>query len=288
MSSHEHTSDVDWAEVVGELQRGADVLRPVSEEVMEWLGVTAGGRVTDIGSGAGGMTALLAKAVGPSGTVVAVDGEPALLDATLERCKQLGYGDRVTTVHHDLSAGPPTIDRLQDLVWAAHVVHHLPDQLAAIAQLSGLLIEGGRLALSEGGLRTVTLPWDVGTGQPGLEARLHAAEEAWFVDMRASIPNTRRAPYGWPTLLRQAGLSDVRTRSFLLDRPSPISAYVAGYVIESLRHRVQRAEDRLPPDDLAAWQKLLDPDDEVYLGTRDDLFCLAAITVHLGVLRGSG
>ncbi|HKE71296.1 MAG TPA: methyltransferase domain-containing protein [Nocardioidaceae bacterium] len=287
MSGHEHTPDVDWAEVVGQLQRGADVLRPVSEEVMDWLGVTDGGRVTDIGCGAGGMTALLAKGVGPSGTVYAVDGEQALLDATFERCRGLGYGDRVTTLRHDLSTGPPTIDRLQDLVWAAHVVHHLPDQQSAITELSGLLIEGGRLALSEGGLRTVTLPWDVGTGQPGLEARLHAAEEAWFVDMRASIRNSRRAPYGWPTLLRKAGLSDVRTRSFLLDRPSPISAHVAGFVIESLRHRVQRAEDRLEPDDLAAWAQLLDPDHEVYLGTRDDLFCLAAITVHLGVLRGS-
>lgn len=287
MTSHGHTPDVDWAEVVGQLQRGAEVLRPVSEEVMEWLGVTDGGRVTDIGCGAGGMTALLAKSVGSTGSVVAVDGEPALLNATLERCRALGYEDRVTTIHHDLSAGPPSIDRLQDLVWAAHVVHHLPDQLAAIGQLAGLLIAGGRLALSEGGLRTVTLPWDVGTGQPGLEARLHAAEEAWFVDMRASIRDSRRAPYGWPTLLRQAGLSDVRTRSFLLDRPSPISPHVAGFVIESLRNRVQRAEDRLPPDDLAAWQKLLDPEDDVYLGTRDDLFCLAAITVHVGVLPGS-
>lgn len=282
-----HTEDVDWAEVVGELQRSADVLRPVSEEVMDWLGVTAGSRVTDVGCGAGGMTALLANAVGSTGTVVAVDGEPALLDATLERCRQLGYGDRVTTLRHDLSTGPPAIDRLQDLVWAAGVIHHLPDQRAAVAELSGLLIEGGRIALSEGGLRTITLPWDVGVGQPGLEARLHAAEEAWFVEMRASIPNSKRAPYGWPTLLRKAGLSDVRTRSFLLDRPSPISAHVAGYVVASLRSRVQRSEDRLHPDDVAAWRKLLDPDATDYIGGRDDMFCLAAITVHVGVLPGS-
>ena len=287
MSSHQHTEDVDWAEVVDELQRGADVLRPVSEEVMDWLGVTAGSRATDIGCGAGGMTALLANAVGPSGSVVAVDGEPALLSATEERCRQLGYGDRVTTLHHDLASGPPKLERLQDLVWAAHVVHHLPDQQAAIAQLVGLLIEGGRLALSEGGLRTVTLPWDVGVGQPGLEARLHAAEEAWFVEMRASIPKSRRAPYGWPTLLRTAGLTDVSTRSFLLDRPSPITTYVVGYVIESLRHRVDRGADRLDPEDVDAWRQLLDPDDAAYLGARDDLFCLAAITVHVGVLRGS-
>jgi SAM-dependent methyltransferase len=286
--SHHHTEDVDWAEVVGELQRSADVLRPVSEEVMDWLGVTAGSRVTDVGCGAGGMTALLANAVGSTGAVVAVDGEPALLDATLERCRQLGYGDRVTTLRHDLASGPPTIDRLQDLVWAAGVIHHLPDQLAAVAELSGLLIEGGRIALSEGGLRTVTLPWDVGVGQPGLEARLHAAEDAWFVEMRASIPDSKRAPYGWPTLLRKAGLADVRTRSFLLDRPSPISTHVTGYVIDSLRNRVQRSEDRLHPDDVAAWRKLLDPDGTDYIGSRDDLFCLAAITVHAGVLLGSG
>ena len=31
----------------------------------------------------------------------------------------------------------------------------------------------------------------------------------------------------------------------------------------------------------------LDPDDAAYLGARDDLFCLAAITVHVGVLRDS-
>jgi SAM-dependent methyltransferase len=284
--SHEHTPDVDWAEVVGDLQRSADVWRPVTEQVMAWLGVTVGDRATDVGCGAGGMTAVLAGAVGPSGNVVAVDGEPALLDATLERCRQLGYDDRVTTLHHDLTTGMPELNRLQDLVWASAVVHHLPDQQAAIAALSELLIDGGRLALSEGGLRTVTLPWDVGIGEPGLEARLHAAEEAWFVRMRASIPGSTRAPYGWPTLLRNAGLTDVQTRSFLLDRPSPIPAHVAGYVIGSLRHRVERAEDSLDPSDVAAWKRLLNPDDDAaYLGGRDDLFCLAAITVHVGVMR---
>jgi SAM-dependent methyltransferase len=285
MTSHEHTPDVDWAEVVGDLERSADVLRPVSEQVMDWLGVTEGSQVADIGCGAGGMTAFLASAVGRSGVVYAIDGEPALLDATRERCRQLGYEDRVRTQHHDLMTGAPELSRLLDLAWAAGVVHHLPDQQVAIEQLSGLLIDGGRLALSEGGLRTVTLPWDVGIGEPGLEGRLLAAEESWFVRMRASIPGSRRAPYGWPTLLRRAGLTDVASKSFLLDRPSPISTYVAGYVIGSLRHRVERTEDSLTGDDLAAWRRLLDPEDDAYLGGRDDLYCLAAITVHAGTWR---
>jgi SAM-dependent methyltransferase len=285
MSSHEHTADIDWAEAVGDLERSADVLRPVSEQVTDWLGLTAGSLAADIGCGAGGMTAMLAGAVGPTGNVVAVDGEQALLDATLERCRLLGYDNRVTAQRHDLATGVPKITRLLDLVWAAGVVHHLPDQEAALEALSGLLIDGGRLALSEGGLRTATMPWDVGVGEPGLEARLLAVEESWFVRMRASIPGSQRAPYGWPTLLRRAGLADVQSRSFLLDRPSPISALVAGYVLGSLRRRVERAGDDLGADDVAAWNRLLDPEDDGYLGRRDDLFCLAAITVHVGTRR---
>jgi SAM-dependent methyltransferase len=285
MNDHEHVADVEWGEVVDDLVRGDDVLRPVSQQVMEWLGVTEGARVADIGCGAGGMTTMLAEAVGHSGTVYAVDGEPALITATRERCEALGYATRVQTLHHDLHTGVPKIDRLLDLVWAANVVHHLPDQEAALDQLSRLLIDGGRVALSEGGLRTVTMPWDVGVGRPGLEARLHAAEAEWFVQMRASIPGSTRAPYGWPTLLRMAGLTNVRSRSFLLDRPSPISAHVAGYVVSSLRSRVERTSDRLDEADLAAWDRLLDPDSADYMGTRDDLFCLAAITVHVGVRR---
>jgi SAM-dependent methyltransferase len=285
MSGHEHVADVEWGEVVDDLVRSADVLRPVSEQVMEWLGVTEGARVADIGCGAGGMTTMLAEAVGHSGTVYAVDGEPALISATRDRSEALGYGERVQTLHHDLHTGVPRIARLLDLIWAANVVHHLPDQQAALDELSRLLIDGGRLALSEGGLRTVTMPWDVGVGRPGLEARLHAAEAEWFVQMRASIPGSTRAPYGWPTLLRMAGLTNVRSRSFLLDRPSPISAHVAGYVIGSLRSRVERTADRLDDGDVAAWDRLLDPDSADYMGTRDDLFCLAAITVHVGVRR---
>ncbi|HYJ69157.1 MAG TPA: class I SAM-dependent methyltransferase [Nocardioidaceae bacterium] len=282
---HEHVADVEWGEVVDDLVRSDDVLRPVSEQIMEWLGVTQGAKVADIGCGAGGMTALLAGSVGPSGKVYAVDSEPALISATRDRCEALGYAEWVQTLHHDLHTGVPSIARLLDLVWASNVVHHLPDQEAAIEQLSELLIDSGRLALSEGGLRTVTMPWDVGVGRPGLESRLHAAEAEWFVQMRASIPGSTRAPYGWPTLLRMAGLINVRSRSFLLDQPSPISAHVAGHVIGSLRNRVERTADRLDEPDLAAWDRLLSPDSTEYIGTRDDLFCLAAITVHVGVRR---
>lgn len=124
-------------------------------------------------------------------------------------------------------------------------MHHLPDQQAAIAALAGTLADGGRLALDEGGLRLACLPWDLGVGE----------------------------------------LTDVVTRSFLLDLPSPVSAAVVRHIVGSLQHRVDRAMDDLDPDDLAAWRRLLDPHGDAYLGRRGDLYCLRVDTVHCGVRR---
>lgn len=284
MAGHQHTPDVDWAEVVDQLSHSADVWRPVGEQIVDWLGLDEGAHVADVGCGAGGMTALLAGAVGPSGRVYAMDGEPALLEATATRCRQQGYGDRVVAIQQDLATGVPETEPL-DLVWAAHVAHHLPDQQRAIAALAGMLADGGRLALSEGGLRLACLPWDLGVGEPGLEDRLHAAEDAWFVRMRASIPGSVRAPVGWPAVLRAAALTDVTARSFLLDLPSPVSHDVVRYIVSSLQHRVDRAMEDLHPDDLAAWQRLLDPHGDAYLARRDDLYCLRVDTVHFGARR---
>ncbi len=284
MAAHQHTPDVDWAEVVDQLSHSADVWRPVGEQIVDWLELDEGARVADVGCGAGGMAALFARAVGPSGRVYAIDGEPALLEATATRCRRQGYDDRVVAIEQDLATGVPETEPL-DLVWAAHVVHHLPDQQMAIAGLAGMLTDGGRLALGEGGLRLACLPWDLGVGEPGLEDRLHAAEDAWFVRMRASIPRSVRAPMGWPALLRAAGLTDVATRSFLLDLPSPVSDDVVRFIVSSVQHRVDLAMDDLRPVDLAAWRRLLDPHDDAYLGRRDDLYCVRVDSVHLGLRR---
>lgn len=276
-----HTHDVDWAEAVAHLDRSAAALRPVDEAVVDWLAVPVGSRVADVGCGAGGMAAALASAVGAGGEVVAVDGEPALLDATIRRADQEGVGDRVRPVRHDLSAGPPPLADL-DLVWAGHVVHHLPDQQAGVDALTAALAPGGRLALAEGGWSGSQLPWDVGVGEPGLENRLHAAVEQWFADMRRDLPGAVRMPYGWSAALSTAGLTAVGSRTFLLELPTPLDVPTREHAVASLTTQVERVRDRLSDDDVTAWERLLDPDDGATLARREDLHRLAAHTVHVG------
>lgn len=242
----------------------------------------------DIGCGGAGMAVALGAALPPAAFVVGVDGDGDVLDAARRRIVAAGVDDgHLRLLRADLDtdlAVLPQVARNADIVWASSSIHHLADQQAAIDALAALLAPGGRLALAEGGLPARHLPWDVGVGEPGLEVRLAAAEDRWFARMRAGVPGSVPMPYGWPAALRRAGLADVTTKTFTLERPVPLGEEDLRTVLLGLRHRVVRADvdGELRPADKAAWDRLLDPGDEAWLGRRDDVYSLSARSVHVG------
>jgi SAM-dependent methyltransferase len=280
------TEEIHWSEETEGLDRSASWWRPVDVATAEWLRPQRGGAVADVGCGGGGMTVVLAELVGPEGRVYAVDGEPSVLDVARRRAERHGVAERTRFITADLGDadgdGAGLLDEPADLIWAAHVVHHVADQQAAVRRLAGLLAPGGRFALAEGGTPMANLPWDLGVGDPGLEGRLIAAEQAWFADMRASLPGVVREPNGWPVMLATAGLEAVFARSFLLDRPAPLDDGDRSFVLAGLGHRVERVGDRLSAGDRAAFARLLDPDDPAWLGHRGDVYALSVRTVHVG------
>jgi hypothetical protein len=136
--------------------------------------------------------------------------------------------------------------------------------------------------LVAGGLGTQCLPWDLGGGAAGLVDRVVAARKQWFGQMRSGIPGVVRLPVGWTTALNRAGLVDVTSFSYLVDLPAPVGEDVRAFVVGWFDHVVSAAVDRLDEDDRQAVARLLDPDDEAYVGRRDDLFYLSSDTVNLG------
>ncbi|SFJ85313.1 Methyltransferase domain-containing protein [Amycolatopsis sacchari] len=169
-----------------------------------------------------------------------------------------------------------------DLVWAAAMVHHLPDQQAGISALASALAPGGLLAVAEGGLQTQTLPWDVGVGAPGLERRLLAIGDEWFGEMRSGMDGSVRMPYGWTTALTRAGLRSVGSFTALVDHPAPTTDLVRRFVLGHLTRLAETVDDRMSEDDRNAVRLLLDPEGPDYLGNRDDLYVLGTRTVHIG------
>jgi SAM-dependent methyltransferase len=248
--------------------------------------------VADVGCGGGGMAMAMARRLAPGGRVVAVDSHGEILDAARAHVREgLGepeYGPRVDFVTGALEDGRglrAAIGGAPDLIWASAVIHHVGDQQGAVDTLAALLAIGGRLAIQESGLRRRHLPWDVGVGAPGLEARLEAAAGHWYTAMRAGIATHKPLPYGWTTAMRRAGLVMVTERTFLIELPAPLSTIARRHALTWLDGRVTHAAstNALSADDLAAWQRLLSPDDSEWLGHRDDLHLLEARTVQTGV-----
>ena len=167
-----------------------------------------------------------------------------------------------------------------DLIWARGSLHHADDEQSALRTLADVLKSGGTLAVAEGGTTVAHLPDHLGIGEPGIHHRLAAAMHQNY---RRLMADATPMPYGWPIGLRNAGLIRIHTRNVLFDKPAPLEGADMDHVLRKYAKQVEWAEDFLEPDDLSAWRQLLNPEDPAWLGARDDLFWLAALSVHMGV-----
>lgn len=260
--------------------------RPWVDEAVRWVASVAGGSglpgpVLDVGCGGGGATCSFAH----HADVVALDRDPRLIEVARRRAEGEGVADRVRWALGEVGRLPVGAGSF-GVVWASGVVHHVADQQAAVAELAGLARPGGVVVLVEGGLPLRALPHDIGLGRPGLEARLDEARARWFEDLRAELDGPA-LPYGWPEALARAGLTGVRSRSFVAEAVPPLDDVGRQVVLQHLASARDELGERLGPEDRATVWRLLDPGDPMWVGHRDDLVVAAVRTVHVGV-RGSG
>ena len=115
------------------------------ERVIEVLDIAPGARVADLGAGGGYFTFRLADAVGPTGTVYAIDLDPDMLTYLRERAAR----EQVRNVEViEAGADDPHLpaDGV-DLVFTVNTYHHLADRPAYFARLKPALRPGGRVAI---------------------------------------------------------------------------------------------------------------------------------------------
>ena len=253
--------------------------------IVEWLGVQPGHVAVDVGSGAGGMAAALADAVGTAGTVVLADGSAELLALAVDAPAGPVTTSSRSTPTSNIGRSAALLDRTPvDLVHASAVVHHLDDEVAALTDLAAVVRPGGRVAIGEGGLEYRFLPDDCGIGEPGLEQRLATDKVAWFWREVRPADATVRTGWGWNVLLAEAGLVQVSTRSFLLDLPPPLTDATRLVVRGVFERQLAGADERLDDVDRATLRQLLDDGDPRGLMRRPDVFVLGVRTVHVGTV----
>jgi len=131
-----------WVEVFDDPERDA-WQKP--EELVAALRLRPGASVADLGAGTGYLSRHLSRAVGPEGTVLAVDTEPALV-AHLRARSERESTRNVTPIL--ASANDPRLPKASvDLVLVLDTYHHIDDRIAYARGLTRALRPGGRVAI---------------------------------------------------------------------------------------------------------------------------------------------
>jgi ubiquinone/menaquinone biosynthesis C-methylase UbiE len=113
------------------------------DELVAALGLRPGQTACDVGAGPGYFTLRLARAVGPSGRVFAVDVEPKILDALRERlaAAKLRNVTPVLALADDALLPPAACD----VILIVDTYHHFPERTAYLRRLAAALKPGGRI-----------------------------------------------------------------------------------------------------------------------------------------------
>jgi ubiquinone/menaquinone biosynthesis C-methylase UbiE len=119
---------------------------PSTTRLFHDAGIGPGMRVLDVGCGAGDVAFRASALVGPSGSVIGVDADPAVLQAARERAVT-GDFTNVQFVHGDLRE--IAFDDPFDAIVGRLVLVYLPRPAELLQRLAGLLRPGGVLAFQE-------------------------------------------------------------------------------------------------------------------------------------------
>jgi cyclopropane fatty-acyl-phospholipid synthase-like methyltransferase len=111
--------------------------------VVRALGLRRGQVIAEVGSGPGYFTPRLARAVGPSGHVYALDPEPAVLDVMRKRIKQAGVRHVTPVLSRD--DDPLLPNGRCDLAVIINVYHHMHGGAAFLRRLVSRLPRGARV-----------------------------------------------------------------------------------------------------------------------------------------------
>jgi ubiquinone/menaquinone biosynthesis C-methylase UbiE len=115
------------------------------DRVVELLGLQPGDVACDVGAGPGYLALRMARAVGNSGAVYAIDVDPRMIEAISRRVEAAG----IENVHPILSGprGGALPPRRCRVILVVNAFHHFPDGAAYLKKLAGRLVPGGRIVI---------------------------------------------------------------------------------------------------------------------------------------------
>jgi len=271
-------SELSFAE---QLALAAHITGPAVERAIHSFGPGRGSRGLDAGCGGGHHTLRLARMVGEEGSVAGLDISPDNLSAARVLVGESPAGRRVRLVQGNL-LGMPFDDSSFDWAWCGDTLWPslFPEPGAAVKALARTVRPGGRVALLYWSGESL-LP-----GYPELEARLRllfARSAPYTANIEPAHQHLRAA--GW---LQQAGLEDVKGRSFLSEIAAPLAPDLRRSLAFCFRMLWGKMTPLLEPEDRALAESLTAPTSPEFIGDCDDYYGFVTYTMFSGRIPARG
>jgi SAM-dependent methyltransferase len=273
--------------LLAQLTTGREFFAPAVERAVASLNLAAGARVLDAGTGGGGAILPLARAVGATGSVLAVDRDTTLVALASDYAEEAENADRVTVqvgdiikVLADASTAP---EKGFDAIWAADVVY--PVYFAEPADVIRRMAQ----ALRPGGIVALFYPkYHYATFLPGYPLLEHGLLRASEIDWGAPVdgPRHRERHLSW---LLAADLEDVSLEVFP-QAYFPVSTdptarrFLELGVWPMLRENAATfgTEAGLSAEDIDKVQRLLTPGDPHYVLNEPGYYIVLPATLSTG------
>jgi ubiquinone/menaquinone biosynthesis C-methylase UbiE len=128
------------------LIRQAACVAPITERFFREAGIGPGQRVLDLGSGVGDVAMLVARLIGPSGEVMAIEREPAAIAKASARVAEAGF--------HNVTFSESNVDEITDekpfdAVVGRFILMYLPDPGTTLRSISKVVRPGGIFVFQE-------------------------------------------------------------------------------------------------------------------------------------------
>ncbi len=170
----------DYGEWVERFERPGRELYDLRRAILAEADLRPGMVVADIGAGTGLFTRLFARAVGPSGRVLAVDVSEEFVRNIERTAAEQGLGNVVGIVNSQAGAGLST--ESVDLAFIADTYHHFEQPLAMMRSIYRALRPGGRLILIDfERIPGRSAGWVMGHVRAGKEVFAEEVQQAGFV-----------------------------------------------------------------------------------------------------------
>ena len=134
----------DW---IQRLERPERIATLKIDYIISKLELKPGQVVADLGAGPGVISLPMAKTVGPTGKVYAVDIDQAFIDHITMRAKEQGIGNVTAVLGKFTDPGLPARD--VDVALFHDVLHHIKDRAAYLKNTAQYVKAGGRIAIVE-------------------------------------------------------------------------------------------------------------------------------------------